>query len=118
MSIKNVLASVAVKDLSAAAPWYQTLFGRPADSVPMAELAEWKFEGGGWLQVYELRERAGSGSFTLSVTCLDEQIRRLDAMNIDTSQRSADDRVKTLMIADPDGNHIAFAETSDPHMAQ
>ena len=118
MSIKNALASVAVKDLSAAAPWYQTLFGRPADSVPMAALAEWKFEGGGWLQVYQLPERAGTGSFTLAVSSIDEQVARLEKMNIDTSERSSGETVKTLMITDPDGNHIAFAETTDPHMAQ
>jgi predicted enzyme related to lactoylglutathione lyase len=118
MSIKNALASVAVNDLSTAAPWYQTLFGRPADSVPMADLAEWKFEGGGWLQVYQLPERAGTGSFTLAVSSIDEQVTRLETMNVDTSQRSSGETVKTLMITDPDGNHIAFAETTDPHMAQ
>ena len=118
MSIKNALASVAVKNLSAACPWYQTLLGRPADSVPMAELAEWKFEGGGWLEVYQLPERAGTGSFTPAVSSIDEQVARLGRMNIDTSQRSAGEKVKTLMITDPDGNHIAFAETTDPHMAQ
>jgi hypothetical protein len=76
MPIKNVLASVAVKDLSSACPWYQTLLGRPADSVPMMALAEWKFEGGGWLQVYQLPERAGTGSFTLAVSSIDEQVAR------------------------------------------
>jgi hypothetical protein len=52
MSIDNVLASVAVKDLKAASAWYEKLLGRPADSKPMPEVAEWKFKQGGWLQVY------------------------------------------------------------------
>jgi hypothetical protein len=59
MRIKNVLASVAVRNLSQSSQWYEKLFGRPADSRPMAEVAEWKFEGGGWLQVYQLPECAG-----------------------------------------------------------
>lgn len=84
----------------------------------MAELAEWKFEGGGWLQVYQLSERAGTCSFTLAVGSIDEQVARLDNMSVDTSERSSGATVKTLMITDPDGNHIAFAETTDPHMAQ
>jgi hypothetical protein len=60
--IDNVLASIAVKDLKAAAAWYEKLFRRPADSTPMPEVAEWKFERGGWLQVYQLPERAGQYS--------------------------------------------------------
>ena len=70
------------------------------------------------MQVYQLPERAGTGSFTLAVSSIDEQVTRLEKMNIDTSERSSGATVKTLMITDPDGNHIAFAETTDPHMAQ
>ncbi|WZO97496.1 VOC family protein [Isosphaeraceae bacterium EP7] len=118
MTIKNVLASVAVKDLSVASEWYEKLFGRPADSRPMGEVAEWKSECGGWLQVYQLPERAGSGSFTLAVRSVEEAVAHLDAMGVDTGTRTSGAKVKTVMVTDPDGNHIAFAETSDPSMAQ
>ena len=67
MKIENAIASVAVKDLRSAAVWYEKLFRRPADSKPMAEVAEWKFPRGGWLQVYQVPERAGAGSCTLAV---------------------------------------------------
>jgi hypothetical protein len=59
MTIENALASVAVKDLKAAAAWYEKLFRRPADLTPMPEVAEWKFARGGWLRVYQIPERAG-----------------------------------------------------------
>ena len=118
MSIQNVLASVAVRDLQAAVKWYEKLLGRPADSTPMPEVAEWKFPRGGWLQVYRLPERAGSGSFTLAVDDIEAEIRKLDALGIDTRQRSAGAKVKTVMIADPDGNHIAFAEAIDNTLAR
>ena len=118
MSIQNVLASVAVKDLQAAVKWYEKLLGRPADSTPTPELAEWKFPRGGWLQVYRLPERAGSGSFTLAVDDIEAEIRKLDELGIDTRQQSGDAKVKTVMIADPDGNHIAFAEAIDTTMAR
>ena len=117
MSITNALASVAVKDLNSATKWYERLFGRPA-SRPMPEVAEWSFERGGWLQVYQLPERAGSGSFTLAVSSMDEQVAHLEKLNIDTSKRTSGERVKTLMITDPDGNHIAFAQAIDPSLAQ
>jgi hypothetical protein len=117
VSIKNALASVAVKDLESAVKWYERIFNRPP-SRPMAEVAEWRFDGGGWLQVYQLPERAGSGSFTLVVTSVEEQIAQLDKLNIDTSEMTSGDRVKTVMITDLDGNHIAFAEPIDPSRAQ
>ena len=102
MSIKNALASVAVRDLRAAVQWYEKVLGKPPDSRPMSEVAEWKFERGGWLQIYQLPARAGSGSFTLTVSDIDHHVTQLNKLGIDTSQRSSGDKVKTLMISDPD----------------
>lgn len=118
MSIDNVLASVAVKDLKAAVEWYTQLLGRPADCTPMPEVAEWKFERGGWLQVYELPERAGCGSFTLAVTDLDAIVQQVQKLGVGTKNRSTNAKLKTLMIVDLDGNHIAFAESLDHQMAR
>lgn len=118
MVIDNVLASVAVKDLKVASEWYSQLFGRPADSTPMPEVAEWKFRRGGWLQVYQLPERAGGGSFTLAVSDIDAVAARVRNLGIDPGKRTSGPMVKTLMITDPDGNSIAFAETSDPQIAR
>ena len=56
--------------------------------------------------------------FTLAVAGLEEQIAHLDSLNIDTSQRPSDDKVRTVMITDPDGNHIAFAEAMDSKLAR
>jgi len=84
----------------------------------MLEVAEWKFPRGGWLQVYQLAERAGGGSFTLAVTDIDEIIARARKLRIDTSHTSSSPQVKTLMITDPDGNDIAFAQTLDKTMAR
>jgi predicted enzyme related to lactoylglutathione lyase len=118
MKIDNALASVAVKDLKAASAWYEKLFVRPADSTPMPEVAEWKFERGGWLQVYELPERARAGSCTLAVSDIAKVIARLKSLGIDTNEASSGSKVKTVMITDPDGNHLAFAEAIDPRMAR
>jgi catechol 2,3-dioxygenase-like lactoylglutathione lyase family enzyme len=106
MSIDNVLASVAVKDLDSALAWYKNVLGRPPDSTPMPEVVEWKLE------------RAGSGSFTLAVSDIEDEVRKIGALGIDVNQRSSSKMVKTLMISDPDGNHIAFAEAFDPTMAK
>src|SRR5687767_847449 len=118
MSIQNAIASLAVKNLAAAEAWYEALIGRAADSKPMPEVAEWKFPRGGWLQVYQLSERAGSGSCTLAVSDIEEIVARVKSLGIDASERNSGAQVKTLMIVDPDGNHIAFAESLDETMAR
>ncbi|MEO8674568.1 MAG: VOC family protein [Casimicrobiaceae bacterium] len=118
MPIRNALASVAVRDIESASTWYARLFGRAPDSTPMAEVAEWKFERGGWLQLYQLPDRAGTGSVTLAVSDIDEQAAHLEKCGIDTGHRTSGEKVKTMMIMDPDGNHIAFAQAVDPSMAQ
>jgi predicted enzyme related to lactoylglutathione lyase len=118
MAITNALASLAVADLSAAAKWYEKLFGRAADSTPMPEVAEWKFERGGWLQVYELKARAGAGSVTLAVSDLDEQIKSLHQLGIDTDPPLVSSQASVVMIKDPDGNSLAFAQARDPKIAQ
>ena len=118
MKIENAIASLAVKNLKAASAWYEKLFRRPADSTPMPEVAEWKFERGGWLQVYQLPERAGHGSCTLATDDIAAIKRHLQGLGIDTTNSSSGEIVKTVMIADPDGNHLAFAEAIDPTMAR
>jgi predicted enzyme related to lactoylglutathione lyase len=115
MAIDNALASVAVTDLASAETWYTTLIGR-AGSKPMPEVVEWKFPGGGGLQVYALPERAGQCSFTLVVRDIESEIQKLDGMGVDTRERRSGPRVKTVMVTDPDGNHIALAESSDPSL--
>ena len=84
----------------------------------MREVAEWKFEGGGWLQVYQLPARAGGGSVTLAVTSIENAIARLGELGIDASRGTSGAKVKTVMITDPDGNSIAFAEALDPGIAR
>jgi predicted enzyme related to lactoylglutathione lyase len=118
MKIQNAIASLAVKDLKTASAWYEKLFGRSADSTPMPEVAEWKFDRGGWLQVYQQPDRAGGGSCTLAVTDIAGLTTHLQGLGIDTSNASSGDKVKTVMITDPDGNHLAFAQAIDPTMAR
>ena len=84
----------------------------------MPEVAEWKFPRGGWLQVYQLPERAGHGSFTLAVSDIEEAVAHAQKLGIDTSNQSSGAMVKTLMIVDPDGNSIAFAEALDKGLAR
>ncbi|HVR30618.1 MAG TPA: VOC family protein [Thermoanaerobaculia bacterium] len=115
--IDNALASLAVGDFDRAVGWYERLFGRPADATPMPDLAEWRFPRGGWLQVYAGPERAGRGSCTLAVSDLDAVRAHLEAIGVALGDQPATPQVRTIMIRDPDGNSIAFAEATDPSLA-
>ena len=109
MTIRNALASVAMRDLKTAVQWYEKVFGRSADSTPMPEVAAWKFPGGGWLQVYALAERAGGRSCTLAVSILDEEYSKLRKLGVDVGDRASGGQVKTIMVKDPGGNSSAFS---------
>jgi catechol 2,3-dioxygenase-like lactoylglutathione lyase family enzyme len=113
MTIKNVLASLPVKDLTAATDWYVRILGREPDTRPMPELVEWKFEGGGWLQVYQGPERAGGGSVTLAVDDMDQTLADLKALNVDLGAQNHSEAIRTVMIKDPDGNSLAFAWSAE-----
>ena len=58
------------------------------------------------------------GDAKLKAADIDEVVAHVEKLGIDTSQRTSSARVSTLMIADPDGNHIAFAEAFDKTMAR
>lgn len=116
MAITNAFATVAVNDQKQSVKWYEKIFRRPPDTTPSTELAEWHFEQGGKLQVYLLKERAGRGSFTLAVSSLKDEIESLRKVRIDPGTPMISENTKVVMIKDPDGNSIAFAEASEHGM--
>ena len=113
MKITNALASIAVSNMKHSTDWYSTFLG-PANQ-PMPEVAEWKFEHGGGLQIYNAPERSGRSSCTLVVDDVDEVARTLRETGIAADAEPVrNDRIETVMIKDPDGNSIAFAMPKDP----
>ena len=108
--ITSIFASVAVHQLDSAVQFYERIFG-PATARPLPEVAEWHFGGGG-LQVYELPERAGRGSFTVSVSDIDELVAQLKGAGIASPEPNRTTDNETVMITDLDGNSIAFVGPS------
>src|ERR1022692_5183070 len=75
MSIDHVLAVVPVTDFEAAHAWYERLFGRPADNLPMeGQLVEWRGTDSGGVQVTRDADHAGSALLNFAVADLDENI--------------------------------------------
>lgn len=117
MEILNAFASLAVRDLDVARPWYETLFG-PARQ-PMPELLEWTTPRGGGLQVYLLPERAGRGSCTVIVDDIDAIAAQLRSTGLARDAEPVRSKqTDTVMVKDADGNSIAFAVPKDPSLAR
>jgi glyoxylase I family protein len=110
MSIDHVLAVVPVADFEAARAWYERLFGRPADNLPMEGLlVEWRVTGSGWVQVTRDADCAGSTLVNFAVDDLDQHVadvsgRGLAPAAIETVSKG----VRLSAIRDPDGNTITF----------
>jgi hypothetical protein len=117
VTITNALASLAVRDLSAASAWYEKLLGPGVR--PMPEVVEWQLQRGGGLHVYAAPDRAGHGSCTIIVSDIDEIACMLRTSGLaPKAEPSRNDRVDTVMIKDPDGNSIAFAAPKDEVLAR
>jgi glyoxylase I family protein len=110
MAIEHVLAVVPVADFVSAHAWYERLFGRPADNLPMeGRLVEWRATETGWVQVTLDPGRAGTGLLNFAVDHLADHLagiaqRGLEPGPIDTVNKG----VQLSTIRDPDGNTITF----------
>lgn len=110
MTITNALASIAVESLSESLVWYEYLFGRPADARPMADVAEWKLPGGGWVRVATDADRAGASVVMLIVDDIADELGRLDMYGIKPVAKAIGDFFKTAKLRDPDGNMIVLSQ--------
>ncbi|MFN8611784.1 MAG: VOC family protein [Vulcanimicrobiota bacterium] len=106
--VKNALAGVAVRNLSAAETYYSHLLGRAPDFKPMPELIEWKFPDGGVLQVYLDKEgkRSGNCSISLVVDDLSSERNRLDQ----AGQAIHSPITDIWIVQDPEGNQVVLTQ--------
>ena len=112
MPVNRVLAGVAVGDIDAAMPWYERLFGRPADAEPMGGLAEWHFPPGGVVQLVASAERAGRSLLTLDVDGLEGELAAIRERGIDAGplDDTTSEKVLIAPAVDPEGNAITLVE--------
>jgi YihY family inner membrane protein len=110
-ALMQVLVRLPVSGCDDAADWYERLFARPPDARPQDGDPVWDVGPGGSVSLAADRAHAGTGSLTLRVADLDEQlaalaIRGLGAPSVETA---ADGRL-SARLADPDGNLIRLLE--------
>lgn len=110
MSIDHVLAVVPVNDFDAAHAWYELLFGRPADNLPMeGQLVEWRVTDSGWAQVTRDADRAGSALLNFAVDDLDQRVAEIAGRGLAPGEiETVNKGVQLSAIRDPEGNTITF----------
>lgn len=105
----KVLATVAVADRAAAMPFYESLFGRAADAVPMPIDAEW-YVGDTTLQLVEDPERAGRSMLTLATGDLDRWTAALRDRGIAVGEPEPASVGAYVRFDDPEGNRITLVQ--------
>lgn len=110
MQFEHLLANMTVRDITSSGPWYERLFGRPADTNPMESLQEWKVTESAWLQVSSNTEALiGRGQVCLAVKDVRQAIAELKERGIQLGDiQPVSDRVEVSTVNDPDGNLIIF----------
>lgn len=109
MSIDHLLAVIPVADIEAGRNWYERLFGRPADNLPMESLAEWRVTDTGWVQVTSDADRAGSALLNFAVDDLGRHVAEISERGLTPGAvETVSKGVQLSAIRDPDGNLITF----------
>ena len=111
MNVARVLMVAPVRDIETAVAWYERLLGRPADTRPMPSLADWHLTSGGWLQVFEDPERAGSSLLNLDVVELDKTLAEIAERGLTAGPvQTGGVRTRFAPVLDPDGNRVTLLE--------
>jgi predicted enzyme related to lactoylglutathione lyase len=110
MPVNRVLAGVAVTDVEAVLPWYERLFGRPPDALPMAGLAEWHVASGG--VVVASPDRAARSLLTLDFEDLEGELAAMKGRGLDAGplDDTTSDKVLIATATDPEGNAITLVQ--------
>jgi catechol 2,3-dioxygenase-like lactoylglutathione lyase family enzyme len=113
-TITALIAGVPVSDLDAGLAWYTRFFGRDPD-LRVGDEILWDVDEHATLFIEPNAAQAGAGRITFAVTGLDELLARLRAAGISWGAvETYGNGVRHVMVPDPDGNAIAFAEVPDP----
>lgn len=113
MKIDVLFASMPVTDLDVSQPWYQSLFGRPADIVPNADEVMWNVASAGWVYVVHDPEHAGNTLITVSVADLDGALAELAGRGLESGPiEIVGEAGRKSVLSDPDGNSVAIIEVT------
>jgi catechol 2,3-dioxygenase-like lactoylglutathione lyase family enzyme len=104
----HLFAGLRVRDLQAARPWYERLFGEPS-FFPNATEAVWTLADERSVYVVEHADGAGHSVVTIFVDDLDAQVDAAAARGLEPEERlTYSNGVRKAVYRDPDGNELGF----------
>ena len=105
----DLFAGVPVRDLTAAAAWYEQLLGEPPSFRPNETEAVWELAEHRFLYIEVLPDRAGHALHTVFVGNLDERVAGISGRGLEPALRETyDNGVRKVTYRDPDGNEIGL----------
>lgn len=109
----DLFAGISVRDLEAAAGWYEQLLGAPASFRPNDVEAVWEVAENRYLYIEVRPGAAGHAMITLFVENFDERIRQVAERGLEPDSREVyENGVRKYIFRDPDGNEIGFGGAS------
>lgn len=105
----DLFAGIPVSDYSAAAAWYERLFGAPPSFLPNDIEAVWEVAEHRYMYIVVRPEHAGHATHTLFAGDFDARIAQIAARGLEPAVRETyDNGVRKATFRDPDGNEIGF----------
>jgi len=103
-----LFAGIRVRDLAAAAAWYQRLLGAPAFSPNAVEVV-WTVAEDRFVYIEEDPARAGSGLITVFVDDLDAVLAEIGSRDLEPAEvETYSNGVRKATFRDDDGNEVGF----------
>ena len=104
----ELFAGLRVRDLAAAGPFYEQLFGEPA-FAPNDDEIVWAVRDGGHVYILQDPDRAGAGLVTLFADDLDATVAEIAARGLEPAEcETYANGVRKITFRDADGNEIGF----------
>jgi len=114
MPVDVLFAGIAVSDLETAMPWYDRLWGRPADIIVNDDEVLWKIADGAWVYLVRNPGRAGQALVTLAVPDLDSAIAEITRRGLGSGPiETIEGAGWKASLLDPEGNQVSFIEVVD-----
>ena len=104
----HLFAGLRVRDLQAARPWYERLFGEPS-FFPNASEAVWTLAEDRSVYVEQHAHGAGNSVVTIFLDDLDAHVAAVAARGLEPDERETySNGVRKVTYRDADGNEIGF----------
>lgn len=110
----DLFAGISVRDVRAALPWYERLFGTPPAFLPNDVEAVWELAEHRFVYIEQRPEHAGHALTTVFVADLARRVAGIAERGLEPPRdETYDNGVRKVTYRDPEGNEIGFGGESE-----